>query len=132
MTNRITLYLYASDTFADVYSLDPNNAGTYRILYSDPKAQEMIEFLVDGHYTAENIIAGKEVGYDIDLTSVCDYYDLAECERDDVDAVDAMPFTVCMSFFAHEYPEFGEFLDSLNFNHEHINANCADWVGSVY
>jgi hypothetical protein len=132
MTNRITLYLYASDTFAEVYSLDTKNAGAYRVQYSDPKAQEMIEFLVDGHYTAENIIAGKEVGYDIDLTSVCDYYDLTECEFNDVDPHDVVPWTVFMSFFAHEHPEFGKFLDSLNFNHEHLDANCADWVGSVY
>ena len=132
MTNRITLYLYASDTFAEVYSLDPKNAGIYRIQYSDPKAQEIIEYLVDGQDTAESIVAGNEVGYDIDLSSVFDYYDLTECERDNVDPHDVMPYTVCMSFFAHEHPEFGKFLDSLNFNHEHLDANCADWVGSVY
>jgi hypothetical protein len=132
MTNRITLHLYASDTFAEVYSLDPKNAGTYRIQYSDPKAQEIIEYLVDGQYTAESIVAGNEVGYDIDLTSLNDYYDLADCARHDVDPHDAMPWTVCMSFFAHEHPEFGKYLDSLNFNHEHIDATCVDATLPTY
>lgn len=132
MTNRISLYLYASDTFAEVYSLDPKNAGAYRIQYSDPEAQEIIEFLVDGHDTATDIVAGNSVGYDIDLASVFDYYDLAECGQHDVDPHDAMPFTVCMSFFAHEHPEFGAFLDSLNFNHEHLDAVCTDAVLKTY
>jgi hypothetical protein len=128
--NRLSLYLYATETFAEVY--EPNHKRVYHIDFNDSRAEEIITFLVDGQDEAQSIVAGSRLGYEIALTSLYDYYNIAEAIADDVDPHDSMPFTVSMSFFAHEHKDFGDFLDSLNFNHEHLDAVCADAVLKTY
>lgn len=129
MTKRLNLYLYASDTFAEVYDMD--SGANLRIPYDSPLAQERIEFLIDGVDTADSIVKGNEVGLDLALTDFCDYYDLADCRAHDVDPHDAVPFTVFMSYMAHDWEEFGAFLERLDFNHEHIDIKCNDWAPNV-
>lgn len=130
INNPLSLYLYATATFAEVY--EPDHKRVYHIDFTDPRAEDIVMFFVDGQDTAREIVQGNRQGYEIYLPSLYDHYNIADVLADDLDLHDSMPFTVSMSFFAHEHKDFGDFLDSLNFNHEHIDATCADAVLKTY
>lgn len=130
--NRLELYIYSSDTYAEVYAVANNIGATFVIDFANPQAEDIIAFLVDGQDTARGIVSGNSIGYELRIASVYNYYNIAEAMADGADPHDEMPFTVSMSFFAHEHKDFGDFLDALNFNHEHLDAVCADAVLKTY
>lgn len=130
MAQRIALYLYATSEFAEVY--EPDHKKSFGITFTDPDALDTLVFLLNAQDTAEQLVKGNGQGFEELLNNTVDFYSVEEVIASDLDPTEMVPFTVAISYLAHENPRFGEFLDSLNFNHQHIENVCNNWVAGTY